>query len=402
LRSFFFAVDGNKHSWYTNSIKYAQEENMSKKNRCLYIIIAAFFIVAVLLSVPIICRLSAPVVDTTDFSPRINRNLLQEGEFRLQYDGSHLYKTEARMKLMKAREALDDRTVTDTYVHAFADVENEYVTEEYLLYFRSQQKKIADTHALYIQDRASGENRLIAIDVSPLLQIHGQDIFYKTYGEFDSENPNNDTLWCYNIESCESLPVSLNITTFCIQNDILFALSCPTSMHEIGITEHKNILRAYDLATMRPLSEMEIPLDFVATKIMVQNECAVLWSNRQRIYLYDMTKNVGEYLIQHGAALGGQAKLQVNCNDKYLYVTIRVSELTKMDSLSGVESTDAGTWRYDPKTKEWLQISADTYDALYIFDEDYVFGLKGKEIHQIVADGSKFKKITTAATSPWY
>ena len=105
-----------------------------KKKRCYAWIFAVLF--AAVCGIPTVCWLFSPAIDTSDFSPQTNRNLAQMGDVRLLYDGLHLYKTNVNCGFAKSRKSIDGRPTFDMYASVFSDMEGEYVTEQYILYFQ--------------------------------------------------------------------------------------------------------------------------------------------------------------------------------------------------------------------------------------------------------------------------
>ena len=316
-------------------------------------------------------------VDTAGFLKNTNLNLAQNGETRLIYDGSHLYKTNENFLFFEASKVLDKSFAFDRYNYSLNRMEREFVTDNQVLYFYDSKENRRELHIKY---RASGETQKIASNVDDLIQLHEQNIYYLKLGTYDANNPNNNELWQYNFETKQNICLLKDISTFCISDNMLYTVACKTSRFSLA-SVHINILRKYNIETMELTAEKTLPLNFVASNIMANNCYLALWTDKQSLYLYTLDSSTGEYLFNNGGT--GQARINVNFSSKNMYISMSFSELTKMDSLFGVETNVIGTWSYDLETKEWKQLSKDVYDGLFVFDETSVFGVTGKKINRL-------------------
>lgn len=357
-----------------------------KTVKAVYIVCFAILVVAAIF---LITSLHPNAVETDGFSPNINQNIAQGGEVRLLYEDSHLYKTGefSLPRLSKQRVALDDYTHTDVYASIFEHMEEAYVTNQYILYFDFED----DQNTLYLHNRKTGDKVLVAEDTTNYLQIHEQSVYYCKDRGYPHLNSNE--LWRYNLDTGMNDLVFNDIASFFLQEKIIYTVSCESKFNDITLEEHFNIIRAYDLDTMELLFEKELPLGFVALNIRVNGNRLILWSGIYCwVYLYDLSEETGEYLISAPSALSSQAAIKLNYSNDHIYLSVSVSELMSPSAL-GPEIFEAGTWRYDPKSKDWLQLSQDVYDALYVFDDNFVFGILGKKVFQIAADGSNIQKL---------
>lgn len=329
---------------------------------------------------------SIELIGTSDFIPNVNRNIAQGGDVRLIYDNSMLYKSGVDYNFSQVRTALNAYIDKDSYASVFERIRDAYVTDDYSLYF----KKNNYQYDLYYQNRERGERKCIAENTRMFLQIDGQYVYYC---KNCNSHMNADELWRYNLETGENQILLKEVAAYFINEGVLYTTSCQTEQIAVSVVEHINIIRSYDLKTMEMLFEETIPLDFVALNIRLINDFVVLWSNRCRMYIYNAFDNIGEYLIQSGHALSAQANTCLNYNDNYLFVSMKVNKLTKIDSLSGVETYEVGTWKYDWLTKEWQQLSEKVYDALYVFDQEYVFGIIDDKVYRIAIEETSEKLV---------
>ena len=328
---------------------------------------------------------STPVINTEGFFPYVNRNIIMGDKISLQYTDAHLYKNgvSSLIKLSKQRIALDATEHTDSYASIFEPMENAYVTEQYIIYWVSQNYQCD----LYCKKRETDTIEMISKDTEKYIQLHGENVYYCKNSE--SHQLNSNELWRYNMNTGENSLILNNIASFFINEETLYSISCETEFNNITVKEHLNILCSYDLESMDLLTTKEIPLSFVATCMRVNSDRTILWSSSYCwLYVYDLSTQTGEYLICPPDALSSRAVIKLNYNDQYIFLSITVSKRMSTRDLGATEH-QAGTWRYDLISKEWLQISPHTYEALYVFDETSVFGIIGKKVYQIASDGSQ-------------
>lgn len=341
----------------------------------------------VLIAILVSCGSHSTVsIDTTGFVSNINRNMAQTGEVRLIYDGSTLYETGVQRLFAQKCVALSGDEKSDSYASVFSKTENAYVTDAVILYYQSHDYQ----KDLYCKERETGKVVCIAKDVAKLIQIDGSSIYFckKNNAHF-----NADTLWKYDLETKARQSILEEVSAFCVNDGILYTVSCPTSAIAIA-DEYRNTLRAYDLKTMEMLLEDTVPLQFAALNMQVAEDQVILWSLRGRMYVYSVPAKDGGYLAYPIETEYGGIKVALNSFGSSIYASIVVNRFTEMDSLA-VETSKLGTWRYDFQSQEWLKLSDKVYDALYVFDASAVYGVVGNAVYQIKSDGTSEWRLET-------
>ena len=80
------------------------------------------------------------------------------------------------------------------------------------------------------------------------------------------------------------------------------------------------------------------------------------------------------------------------CDDSKLYVSVQATK-TDGSIVKNVDDENNGTWRVDYGTKELHRLCDDTFEQLYLFEGNQLFGEKNGHIYKIDTESGVLKKI---------
>lgn len=218
----------------------------------------------------------------------------------------------------------------------------------------------------------SKDEQILAKDVSQFIAMPHAVV----YTSLDSDYHMN--LFWYNWESGAIQHLHEDIVTFHVQNDVVYILD-----------QNDYLLRLEeDLSWTRltKISADHFPIHFLAVGDYVVYESSNI------IKFVNIYTGESEYVrfVEDGYVNNAYV---MNGDDKQLFVSFQATT-TNGSLIFDKENESNGLWRIDPQSKEKNKLCGETFEELYLYEGNQLFGIKNNALYQIDVDSGNVTQVS--------
>lgn len=232
---------------------------------------------------------------------------------------------------------------------------------------------------LLSKDTESGKDVEIANRVERFAVYHNS-VLYLSQSDFDDDSGVwRNGLYLYHSTDKAKQLLYENVAQFYIHRDTLFVVNDDDCLIEISLDDYS----AREIVRLEP---QQYPFT-----VMPQGDNLLICQCPNQLDILELATNKVQSIAVSESEYANN-KLCFICDDDSIYYSFQATE-TNGSIVTDADDKHNGVWRVDPQTLEKEQILSETFESLYLFEGDRLFGVDHGEVYRIDLGAKRAIKI---------